>query len=238
LLSSVCNLESELTPNRNPERQQALVYVSDEERLSLYQEGIAHRRNWILSDYRLPVDLIGKDDVVIDIGANIGELGLWVTERGGRYIAFEPDPRAYWALENNMPNGELHRLALSDRIGVAEFYLSTANADSSLFKPLIVDEVLNVETSTLDAFFENTNKPSKIRLLKVEAEGMEPEILSGALKTLESVEYVAVDAGPERGGDNTVPGVFSVLVDANFEVIDSFLLRGTFLFRRRSLIDH
>jgi len=72
-----------------------------------------------------------------------------------------------------------------------------------------------------------------IRLLKVEAEGMEPEVLAGAHQTLQRVDYVAVDAGPERGGENTVPAVLNALTSAGFEVLDCYLVRGTFLLRRK-----
>ena len=210
------------------------VFVSHQKRLELYTKGIGHRQSWILKDYRLPFELISSSDVVIDVGANIGELGLWVTARGGRYIAFEPDPGAYKAMQNNVPDGSLHDVALSDAEGTATFYLNTAEADSSLFKPQETSESITVRTATLDRYLSEIGAPDRIRLLKVEAEGMEPEVLNGARETLARVEYVAVDAGPERGGDNTVPGVVNILTNAGFEVQDCFLLRGTFLFRRRA----
>jgi FkbM family methyltransferase len=212
------------------------VFVSDRKRLQLYKGGITERQLWILRDYSLPRDLISKDDVVVDIGANIGELGLWVNNCGGRYIAFEPDPTAYLALQNNILNGDLYDVAISDSVGTADFYISTSEADSSLFKPSVTDDVITVRTATLDSFLEEVGAPAKIRLLKVEAEGMEPEVLAGAVKTLKNVEYIAVDAGPERGGANTVPGVFNILNSKDFEVVDCFLVRGTFLFRKRGTV--
>lgn len=209
------------------------VFVSDRKRLTLYRNGIGHRLNWLLSDYRLPIDLIRKGDVVVDIGANIGELGLWVEANGGHYIAFEPDPTAYRAMQNNIFSGDLYDVALSDSNGTAAFYLNTAEADSSLFKPSAIHGTLSVRTAMLDSFFDEVGMPHNIRLLKVEAEGMEPEVLTGALRTLGSVEYIAVDAGPERGGENTIPDVFNILLEAGFEVLDCFLLRGTFLLRKK-----
>jgi FkbM family methyltransferase len=212
------------------------VFVSDQKRLELYKEGIKHRQNWILRDYRLPVDFIHPGDTVIDIGANIGEIGIWVTQSGGKYIAFEPDPIAYSALQHNVPSQDLFDVALSDSDGTAEFYLSTEEADSSLFAPSDSSDVIKVKTARLDTFLADARISEKIYLLKVEAEGMEPEVLAGALETLNHVEYVAVDAGPERGGENTVPGVFNILIGANFEILDCFLLRGTFLFRKKKNI--
>jgi FkbM family methyltransferase len=211
------------------------VYVSDQKRLELYKDGVSHRRAWILGDYRVPHDLVGAGDVVVDVGANIGELGLWVEAQGGRYIAFEPDPVAFKALQNNTPDADLYDVALSDSNGTAEFYLNTAEADSSLFKPSEAHGSITVRKVTLDSFFEEVGAPEAIRLLKVEAEGMEPEVLAGALATLQKVEYVAVDAGPERGGDNTVPAVLNCLMGLGFEVVNCYLVRGTFLLRRQGV---
>ena len=39
----------------------------------------------------------------------------------------------------------------------------------------------------------------KIKLLKVEAEGAEPEVLLGTAKILKRIEFISVDCGPERG---------------------------------------
>ena len=210
----------------------ARVMVSDRKRLSLYEDGLDHRRQWILGDYRIPVDLVGPGDVVVDVGANIGEIGLWAESRGARYIAFEPDPRAFAALEANVASEHLHQVALSDKTMTAEFYLDTARADSSLFAPARSDESITVDVVPLDEYLSSGEAPERIKLLKVEAEGLEPEILRGARTTLSTVDYLAVDAGPERGGDNTVPGVFAELSGLGFRVIDCYLKRGTFLFRR------
>ena len=208
------------------------VYVSDEKRLELYKGGIEARQEWIRRDYRLPADLVRQGDVILDVGANVGELGIWAKQRDAQYIAFEPDPVAFAALKLNVPTAQTYDVALSDSNGTAKFFLSTAEADSSLFEPSHTSSSIEVRMSTLDSFLEENSGPSHIRLLKVEAEGMEVEVLSGALKTLSIVEYIAVDAGPERGGENTVPGVLRILTEAGFEVLDCFLLRGTFLLRK------
>ncbi|MDX8354663.1 FkbM family methyltransferase [Cognatiyoonia sp. IB215182] len=208
------------------------VFVSDRARLSLYRRGIFRRRKQLVSDYRLPRDLITKDDVVIDVGANIGEIGMWCNDKGGSYYAFEPDPSAYAALRENVI-GECYDVALSDSNGTAEFFLNTESADSSLFKPDKHSGVISVDKVRLDDF-EPISGLAKIKLLKVEAEGMEPEVLRGAENTLKKVEYIAIDAGAERGGENTVPEVLNFLTDRRFKILACFLTRGTFLLRSKS----
>ena len=212
------------------------IFVSDKRRLELYKDGLEARQQWILKDYRIPPDLVSSGDTVLDVGANIGELGIWARALGADYIAFEPDPTAFRALQNNVVSDQLYDKALSDTNDISEFHLSTAEADSSLFKPIRSDKSIMVRTTTLDTFCDKPGAAQSIRLLKVEAEGCEPEVLMGAHETLKIVEYIAVDAGPERGGENTVPDVFNLLAAAGFELVDCFLLRGTFLFRKKAAL--
>jgi len=211
------------------------VYVSDVKRLNLYDKGIEHRLHWILRDYCLPHNLVRKDDIVLDVGANIGEIGIWATGLGARYLAFEPDPKAFLALQANLPTGELFQVALSDQRGMAKFYLATADADSSLFKPKGASDSIEVVTTTLDYHLEKQDCHGNIRLLKIEAEGFEPEVLAGASEAISRTEYIAIDAGPERGGENTVAPTLNLLNDAKFEIVDCFLRRGTFLLKNRGI---
>ena len=125
------------------------VYVSARERLALYRKGTAHRKNRLLSDYRIPPNLVRPQDMVIDVGANSGELGIWVLSSGGQYAAFEPDPDAFRALQNNVSSPSLFAVALGDSNGIAEFYLSTEEGGSSLFRPQTFSEEISVEQKTL-----------------------------------------------------------------------------------------
>ena len=210
------------------------VYVSHQKRLALYKQGMEERIHYLLRDYQIPTDLIRRDDTVVDIGANSGELGLWSASRHARYIAFEPDPEAFRALSLNNPAGTLFPIAVGDKESVQPFYLATSHADSSLFQGNDVTKSIAIEVKTLDSIVEEVGIVGNIRLLKVEAEGTEPEVLQGAIKTLRKVEYVAVDAGPERGGVDTIAPVLNLLMSRNFEIIDCYPLRGTFLLRNLS----
>jgi FkbM family methyltransferase len=211
------------------------VYVADEKRLQLYSQGVETRLARLLSDYRIPVDLLRPDDLVVDVGANNGEFGIWAEKNMCHYFGFEPDPTAFKALSLNVHSQMIFDIAISDSDGEVKFYLATSDADSSLFRPLNFTEEIIVNTKTLDQCLHNLTLNRSIRLLKIEAEGMEPEVIKGASKTLEIVDYVAVDAGPERGGENTVAMVLNGLRHRHFEVVDCFLDRGTFLLRRVGL---
>jgi hypothetical protein len=73
-----------------------------------------------------------------------------------------------------------------------------------------------------------------IRLVKLEAEGAEPEILDGMDETLKRVEFVAADMGPERGLEkaNTVIDVSDRLFEKNFRLIAFNASRCTGLYKQ------
>lgn len=214
--------------DRQPEKR---VYVAHQKRLELYRKGVDFRIRWLLRDYRIQEDTIHAGDLVVDIGANNGELGLWALGQGARYIGFEPDPMAFKALSENVGSNLIFDVAVSDSDGSAKFYLATDEADSSLYRSGNSSGFIEVSKRALDSILEEIGVDGKIKLLKIEAEGMEPEVIAGALNTLERVELIAVDAGPERGGENTAPEVLNALFGAGFSLVSCFLVRGTFLLK-------
>jgi hypothetical protein len=72
-------------------------------------------------------------------------------------------------------------------------------------------------------------------LLKIEAEGYEPEILKGAGKMLERCEYIAVDGGYERGVkcEQTFTTITNYLLKNNFEMKDIYFPWHRALFVRK-----
>nr|WP_255441635.1 MULTISPECIES: FkbM family methyltransferase [unclassified Synechococcus] len=209
--------------------------ISDQKRFELYKRGVSFRINWLLSDYRVPLNIFEKGDTVIDIGANCGELNFCSALDDCTYIAIEPDPEAFKALSLNHPNSILVNCALSDINGEQLFYLSTSEADSSLYKPQIFTGTVEVKVSTLDECLNSVYQSGSIKLLKIEAEGMEPEILRGGRDTLRRTKYIALDAGPERGGESTAPECLNLLHDMGYKIKSTYLFRGTF-FLENSLI--
>ena len=74
--------------------------------------------------------------------------------------------------------------------------------------------------------------PLQIDILKVEAEGMEPEVLRGALRTLKRTKFCVVDAGPERYGKSTAAECISILQASGFELQEIIFPRGVLVCRR------
>lgn len=159
------------------------------------------------------------NDLIIDCGANIGELNYSFKFKNIniKYIGIEPDYETFNCLEKNRarPADVFHNIALSNKIGESKLYLDNIGGNSSL-EFFGKNESLNVKTATLDSL----NIKGTVRLLKLEAEGHEPEILEGAIDSLRNINYVSVDFGFERGIDqeNTIEAVNNILTENNFKL--------------------
>ena len=186
----------------------------------------------LLYSYGLENFKISKNDLIIDCGANVGNLYLSINRFTDtfNYIAFEPDPKVFKCLElnlNKFNNVELYCVGLSSENKSKEFYINDETGDSSL-------EEFNTETS-IDTIIKELDsfKYEKIKLFKIDAEGHELEVLLGAKSTLPNIEFIAVDMGPEKGKDNenTVSSVINFLISQGFNLVNFKETRTTGLFK-------
>jgi len=186
----------------------------------------------LLYSYGLENFKIEKNDLIIDCGANVGNLYLSINRfiKTFNYIAFEPDPKVFKCLELNLDkfnNVELYRVGLSSENKNKKFYVNDETGDSSL-EEFNTEVSIEINTKNLDSF-----KYEKVKLLKIDAEGHELEVLLGAKNTLSNIEYIAVDMGAEKGNDNknTVSSVTNFLIRQNFELVNFKETRTTGLFK-------
>jgi FkbM family methyltransferase len=178
-------------------------------------------------------------DIVVDCGANYGDLSLVLKERldPENYIAFEPGDDEYECLARNVPGARVFKKGLSNFSGVTTFYLSSAGGDSSIIEPESYTRKVEIETTTLDVIMDELQLKS-VKLLKLEAEGFEPEILYGANRFLNICEYVAIDGGNERGKkkEETFSSQTNFLIRAGFEMVGVFLPWQRALFRKAASV--
>jgi FkbM family methyltransferase len=138
--------------------------------------------------------LIGPGSVVVDVGANVGVytlLAAKVLQGSGKIYSFEPTPRTYRILRENVQvNGflelgivDLHQMAVTDRTGAAR--LSTFSRDcghNTLFKDRQADGEIEVATTSLD---EILCAQERIDLIKIDVEGAEPLVFRGMKNLVE-----------------------------------------------------
>jgi FkbM family methyltransferase len=188
-------------------------------RWSKYRQGVRAQLHRLAGRYGLlGLEKAIAGGTVIDIGANIGELGLFCNALGCRVLAIEPDPINFDALTANARGTSIEpaNLALWDTETELTFYSAVARADSSLIKPADFERSFAVRTKTLDGFASESGVDRAV-LLKMDAEGAEPEVLRGGRETLLRTRFVTIDCGPERMGERTFDACRDILQGLGFE---------------------
>lgn len=157
-------------------------------------------------------------DLVIDCGANVGELFLSIKSNNPniQYIGFEPDDQVFECLQLNT-NLKSSNICLSNESGEKNFFIDSLGANSSVYEsePGMDSMVVKVEK------LENLYPDTEIKLLKIDAEGSELEVLEGSKKIFNNIEYISVDCGAEKGvnQDTTFVDVNNYLISNNFSLI-------------------
>ena len=209
--------------------KQSKIFLAKRQRLWLYWHGIDSRLELIARQYMLeqiPSLALGTGWIV-DIGSNIGEFSLALKNfyKRNRFILFEPSIAEYTASVQNMQGTDcrIFCTALWDKNTEIPFYNANETGDSSLLPRnySLASELRSVRT--LDSLISEM-KVSRIDLLKLEAEGAEPEVLLGGEKTLKITKYVTADLGPERGvgQSRTYKTCYELLLISGFEEICRF----------------
>lgn len=120
----------------------------------------------------------------VDIGANLGLYALVARNNGFDTVLVEPEPRHSAFLQRNEHAfGKVLPFALSDRAGALPLYYEADNpAATSLFPcPGYVrgEGVVPVHTFSEIAARGDLGELSKIRLIKIDVEGLEAELVTG-----------------------------------------------------------
>jgi FkbM family methyltransferase len=136
---------------------------------------------------------VGRDDVVIDVGANVGLYTRLMATLAKHVYAFEPNPDIFPRLQASAgaANVTLLPVAVSEKVGEATFYLDKRPGLSGAASSLVrladlaeqgVTEPVRVSTTTIDRLC--ADGPLRPRLIKVDAQGHEPVLFRGAEETI------------------------------------------------------
>jgi FkbM family methyltransferase len=228
------NFEKKLSLYSVIENRRSHFFANRQRGYNLYRFGLIERGRFLYNSYCLHKIKFYKNDIVIDCGSNYGDLFIEISKyiKEKNFIAFEPGIKEYNCVKNNIKNGQVFNLALSNTNQTRVFYVSSRLADSSFIRPAKFDKKINIKGIKLDNFIKNS-KIKNIKLLKLEAEGFEPEILNGAKSALKFIKYIAVDGSRERGikKNETFSLVTNFLLKRNFKLIhfNGEAYRGLFL---------
>jgi len=182
-----------------------LAYFRDDDpigaSLRLYGE-------WAQLELDVLLRFVRAGDTVVDVGANLGTHTVAFARAAGaagRVIAFEPQARVFDLLERNVrsngyDNVALYRLALGAEHSVRHVpaldYAAHVNVGAVSLLTRADGASCAVDMVSLDSFALDA-----VRLIKIDVEGMECDVLRGAAQTLQrcrpllSVECNTVEAG-------------------------------------------
>ncbi len=142
---------------------------------------------------------IKKEDVVVDIGAHIGDFSIYAAIKGAKQIfAFEPDPTSYLDLKNNVSVNNISNIipknmAVSGKDGYANFYTNKINGGNSLIHFENNSKTIRVKTISINSIL-NVCGIKNIDFLKIDCEGGEGLIIDAASKsTWRSIERIALE---------------------------------------------
>ena len=201
-----------------------------------FKDGISKRGDIIGNAYMLNNIQFNDKDIIFDIGANTGDLFIYFNNHNKaiNYFGFEPGIMEYKCLQQNVKSDNLHQIAIGNTNSEKDFFYNPEFGDSSLIKMKGYESSYKVKVLTLSTFIkDNLSGNTKIKLLKLEAEGFEPEILEGISDDIIKIEYISADLGFERGykQDTTLPTATNFLFSKGFKIIDINQHRLTVLFK-------
>jgi len=132
-------------------------------------------------------------DVFVDAGASVGQMSFLASRcvgPSGQVLAFEPTPERCEDLEagialNGMTNVRAYPFGL-DEVS-AEKLLYVERGSPSMFDQSRTTGTLRVTVKRLDDVLDHA-RITKVRMLKIDVEGFEPNVLLGAARLLASAE--------------------------------------------------
>lgn len=164
------------------------------------------------------IDSFSKNDILFDIGANVGLYSIYTGKKQIRVFAFEPESQNYAILNRNIYLNQIankisaFNIAFSDKDEVEKLNLPKfmgGGAINSLgaptdwqnqeFSPVFEQAVLSF---SLDSFLKNYPQifPNHI---KIDVDGIEAKIVNGALKTLKDPRFksLSIEINEESNKD-------------------------------------
>jgi FkbM family methyltransferase len=193
-----------------------------------------HRRNHLRNTRLglLPPAALDELDVVVDVGANVGDwtAGVLAVTSPLRLIALEPTPRLAEELRRRFADHrevEVVAAAAGPEDGTVRFNVTSHSHNSSVLRAreemsdvlsggIAVVQTVEVPQVRLDTLLAGT----AVSLLKVDVQGYERAVLAGAGDVLRRTQWVLLEANfvSHYEGDTLLPELHQTMVEAGFEL--------------------
>lgn len=177
--------------------------------------------------------LLDNNNVVIDVGANIGEFSLKTAKligRLGRVYAFEPDPENFERMKSNVSlNPELSLRISVQKLGLGEtpgqVKLAVVNSTNRGMNRVVndADQFTNVPLTTLDMFAKSEHI-HQINWIKIDVEGYELKVLKGAEETIKQLRpslFIELDDNNLRQQMSSASALITWLQKHNYKITNA-----------------
>jgi FkbM family methyltransferase len=165
-------------------------------RAAFYVGELDRKVTWICAQ------IVSPGDTVLDIGANIGMVTLWLSKlvgKNGKVHSFEPNSKLQEILaktldHNRADNVCLHKIALGEKERRLELRIPKDNAGAASLihnRNLNDCNIVKVLVRPLSEIVAEEGIKS-IRLIKIDVEGFEAEVLHGGKEVLKSIRPEAI----------------------------------------------
>lgn len=153
-----------------------------------------------------------QGDVILDLGANVGEVTTFLASTQATVSAYEPNPYAYAVLQQRF-KGSQHVIcrpqAVSDRNGRERLYLHEnsekdqvywSTGSSLLACKKNVDRRKYVEVEVVDILTVLAEIRGRIKLIKMDVEGVEYRILKRLIdsKAIDDIDHIWVETHDQK----------------------------------------
>ena len=193
-----------------------------------------HQSSWIMYNYwvdweefNLIKDIIQSDDIVFEIGANMGFYTIWMSKfisNSGRIHSFEPDEKSYSRLIENIRVNHIqgyvisNKVAIADEVKLVKFTKGMDGENHILNKTGPDYEIL--PCTTIDQYVVD-HTISKIKYLKIDIEGFELHALLGANKTLKSgkIDILQLEINSQiQNSGSTINGLLTYIEEVGYRL--------------------
>lgn len=177
---------------------------------------------WLERKYSLPGFVeVEENDIVVDCGGYVGGFSLSAAKKASEVHVFEPDETNFLCCMQNLKNYKnviINKTGLYNESKTIQFHVSESSVEHSILPP---DDgtLLDIKSINVVSLYEYllNNNLSKIDFLKLEAEGVEPEIFAGLGSYLP--QKLAIDVSPEREGESPASYFKELLESKGYKTI-------------------
>lgn len=201
-------------------RENSLFYISAMTDMLLHVMPYYEKKT-----YNVIRSILEPGDTFIDIGAHIGSYVIPMSRQvgpKGLVIAIEPNPFIFNILLKNLTLNKINNVIPINKAIFSKparlklhFNLKASGISSILsnWKEKVKQDVLfiprefnmvEVEAITLDELLDKISKRRAMRyikLIKIDVEGAEVEVIRGAIKTLSKTNYIVFESNKENLGE-------------------------------------